>query len=219
MTNYLKHRVQNELEGVGILSRMSIMQVGPQSFCHECLEYCSSLRFFLWILCKSFVGKCVRQWKLHVQSSRQVNCCLFQTFIALFSVSWLYSRHQTSPDTDKHFWNSHKIITDSDLAGYVSSSLSLEIIDSGFYNHHQDHQDHHNHNHWRPSWLPLAIQAIKKFKEIKQFKENKQFKNSLTHCSFVDLNDVTLALKEANTVQAGKLSKLVQWVAGPWFST
>ena len=70
MTNYLKHRVQNELEGVGILSRMSIMQVGPHSFCHERLEYCSSLSFFLWILCKSFVGKCVRQWKLHVQSSR-----------------------------------------------------------------------------------------------------------------------------------------------------
>ena len=79
--------------------------------------------------------------------------------------------------------------------------------------------NHHDHHHWRPSWLPLAIQAIKKFKQIKQFKENKQFKNSLTLCSFVDLNDVTLALKEANTVQAGKLSKLVQWVAGPRFST
>ena len=139
------------------------MQVGPQSFCHECLEYCSSLRFFLWILCKSFVGKCVRQWKLHVQSSRQVNCCLFQTLIALFSVSWLYSRHQTSPDTDRHFWISHKIITDSDLAGYVSSSLSLEIIDSGFYNHHQDHQDHHDHHHdqnyCQPSW-PSSLTTI-----------------------------------------------------------
>ena len=45
----------------------------------------------------------------------------------------------------------------------------------------------------------ISNSSNKKVKEIKQFKENKQLKNSLTHCSFVDLNDVTLALLKKPT--------------------